>query len=1070
MHTLRRSPGPGALLASLLLLASGCASVSPRFSQEVQASFARDEMRKLTTRSLELYYPEHLKPTALRIAARVEECVDRLRELSRSKRPRDKVLLYLTSAGFNNAYVQPDLANYPQQMVMPTHMSIELFNLMDLGQTELGDVGCHEAVHYVHMQQEEGLWHGINFTTGGIVQPNIFTESWFLEGLATYYEGHFDRETGRPHSPIWRGWFEAVAQSRDGDLHPGHLSPEHREMDPFGGSYLTGSHFVGWLVKRYGEKKLWELINEQAQSWVPPFGVTLRFRRVYGKTLGGLFDEFSLSVKKGLARRERPASQTVLVPEVGYFARLATSQKDGATALVHVGREQTAHLTVRERDGSQRFSRSLTPLLPGREWIVGNPSVMSGLSFTRDGALLYLVAADVDSQGGFLSRLWRVDARTGEVLRTWEIQDGMGGSVTPDGTGYVFIDVQGDTTNLVRLELESGRVEPLTRFEGHLSMGAPAVSPDGTRVVFSMRGTNGWDLALRGADGGVRWLTKDGLFNYSPRWVDDDQLVFMREHEGRLQAHALRLSSGELLRVTDAPHLVMDAQPTGDGHVVFLNREGQNFTLDRAPLPAVPAAPEPAPAPAVVEAPAPPTEPTAPQVPPVPQDSTAAPPAPPEAAAQAPADTLAPASPEAVAQAPADTAPTAPAPEPPAPETPAPEAPAPDTAVSPAAPLTFASVPLAEAPPAEPPALPSKELEILSDEPYRSLERIYVPELRLPFILAYQDADTEEYHWTGYLSLSGQDRLGFHSWAINAAYDSGTGDPSVSVSYGNATLAPWYVLTYAGYTQTDERRDIQGVLSLSRSFWTTPVGLSFIGLRRQYLDETPSRLTSLFGPELAASYFAGEGTPYGGTQRGLGLSLSAAVYPKAFGSDTTVGDLRAEVDTYFGGLPGLGKDNLELSLIGRFLPGATPGLLEVGGLASGNTLYRSQDPRGAATPRQFDVGVGFAEYLRGYEDLTLRARHALIGNARYRYRVIIDYGWASTLYLLPSLFITQFEVDGFGAWARTDFRFNHRVAGGSARLNLTLGQFIPLGIYYQYAYRFDLPENLRELHLVGLAF
>ena len=49
------------------MLASGCAFVSPRFSQEVQASFARDEMRKLTTRSLELYYPEHLKPSALRV-------------------------------------------------------------------------------------------------------------------------------------------------------------------------------------------------------------------------------------------------------------------------------------------------------------------------------------------------------------------------------------------------------------------------------------------------------------------------------------------------------------------------------------------------------------------------------------------------------------------------------------------------------------------------------------------------------------------------------------------------------------------------------------------------------------------------------------------------------------------------------------------------------------------------------------------------------------------------------------------------------------------------------------------
>jgi hypothetical protein len=70
-------------LAPIVL--SGCAFVTPRFSQDVQASFARDEMRKLTTRSLELYYPAPLKGEALRITARVEHCFDRLREKSGAK-------------------------------------------------------------------------------------------------------------------------------------------------------------------------------------------------------------------------------------------------------------------------------------------------------------------------------------------------------------------------------------------------------------------------------------------------------------------------------------------------------------------------------------------------------------------------------------------------------------------------------------------------------------------------------------------------------------------------------------------------------------------------------------------------------------------------------------------------------------------------------------------------------------------------------------------------------------------------------------------------------------------------
>ncbi|SEL20597.1 hypothetical protein SAMN05444354_104273 [Stigmatella aurantiaca] len=1014
MSTRRHWQGSWVLLACLLL-ASGCASVAPRFSQEVQASFARDGMRKLTTRSLELYYPEPLRPVALRIAARVEMCVDRLRDLSQSKRPRDKLLLYLTSAGFNNAYVVSDFASVPQQMVMPTHMSLELFHLMNLGATELGDVGCHEAVHYVQMQQVEELWHGVNVITGGIFQPNIFTESWFLEGLATYYEGHFDRETGRPHSPVWRGWFEAAAHARGGNLNPGHLSPENRQMDPFGGNYLTGSHFVAWLARTHGEQKLWRLVQEQGGSWLSPFGVTLRFRKIYGKTIGGLFDDFSQSVRQGLVPRERPASQVRQVPGVGYFSRMASSPRDGASVILQVGRTETPHLTVYERDGKVRFSRRLTQLLPGRRWISSDPSSMSGLSFTPDGAWLYLVAADIDSQGAYFSRLWRVDARTGDVVRTWDIQDGMGGSVTPDGAGYVFVEVKGDTANLVRLELASGRTEPLTHFEGHLSLAPPSVSPDGSRMVFPMRGPQGWDLALRDPSGDVRWLTRDGRFNYSPHWVDDGQVLFLREHAGRLQAHTLTLATGEIVRITDAPHLVMDAHPVGNGQVAFLNRDGYDFSLDRAPL--------------------------------------------------APID--------------ASEPPTRAALEPPPPAPPAPEA---------------EDVPVAEAPPApalatfplsEPPPSPGQEVEVLADRPYRPLEGLLIPELRIPLVLAYRDEISEELHLTGLVSLAGQDRLGFHSYALNASFDTGRNTPSLVFSYGNALLAPWYLLTSVGYAQTEEeqefrngtftldQKELQASLFVSRSFWTTPVSLGFIGLRRRYeYEEIPTSavLTTLFGPSFATAYFAGEGTSYGGTQRGLGLSLSGAVYPKSFGSETTMGDVRVEAETYLGGLPFLGRDNLTLSVAGRFLPGAPRELLEVGGLAAGNTLYRSEETggQGPGIPLQYQPGLSFSEYLRGYEDYTIQARHAVIGNAQYRYRVIIDHGWASFLYLFPSLFVSQLELEGFGAWARTDAKADFRSAGGAARLRLTLGQTVPVSIYYQYAHRFD--ANRQPLHFVGLGF
>lgn len=1139
----RRLPSWHALATFLLLTTAGCAFVTPRFPQNIQASFAREEMRKLTTSSLELYYPASQKGAALRMAARLEGCVQGLRGQTWSDAERGRVLVYLTSSDFNNAYVVPDYASSPQQMVMPVHVTLELFHLFGLGEVDIGDVACHEAVHYVQLQQTDGVWGFLNKLTGGLFQPNSFTESWFLEGLATYYEGRLGKDTGRPHSPVWRAWFESAAQADQGELDPGYLSPEHRALDPFGGNYLTGMHFVEYLAAKYGEKKLWRLVDEQGESLLPPLAVTLRFKGVYGRDIGSLFDEYTRVLRQGLRERERPASQRVWMTDAGYFSRLASHAQSGVTALVSVGREEYSRLTVREADGRVRFERPLVELLPGRRWVLGNPSLVSGMTFSRDGAWLYLVMADLNTESGYTAKLWRVDARTGEVVRTWDGVEGMGGDVTPDGTGYVFVSILGDTANLVRLDLETGRRESLTKFGASAPVGPPAVSPDGARMVFPFAEKGRWDLVLREADGSLRWLTRDGLFNYSPRWLDAERIVFLREHEGRLQAHVMTVATRQLTRITDAPHLVMDVSPVGTGEVAFLNRDGTHFTVDRVPVAPVPDAesvaaavpPESTATPVTMEAEEMPegvvplpsadgaSSPTAAGAP-----GSESPTATPEAPSQiAGASTPSPQSQEGAqpsGQTPQPTSPgvaakpspdgaaqefaefpgtasqpgaSQPAGTPPSPETPgqaagttsqpaAPEAPAhaTDTATQPPSPEGLAGSPgTTPPPPADAPTAladldapvvsppdTGTDLNIVSDERYSTLEGFFIPEFRLPYILVATDEDdTDKTILSGGLALSGQDRLGFHAYSLLLSLSSEEDEPSLSLSYGNGQLAPWYILASASRIRENTRTDLQGTLFGTRTFWTTPVTIGVLALRREYdrTDRFPGLTTRIIGPEASISYFAGDSTSYGGTQRGLGLSAAAGVYPGAFFRDSTMGDVRLGVDGFLGGLPFSGNDNLQLTAVARFLPGSPSGLLEVGGITAGQTWYSSRGSKETSRlPLQLQPGVAFSEYLRGYEDLTTRARNALIGGATYRYRVPIDYGWASTLWIFPSLFVSDFEVEGFGSLARVDNRNNLGAVGGSASLSATFGQAVPVTLFYQYAYRFE--RGLGDLHLFGV--
>jgi hypothetical protein len=1009
------------LLPTLVALAAlaGCASLSPRFPANVQAAFARDPMRKLETRALELYYPAERKAEALRMAARLEACVDRLNARAVSP-PGGRVLVFMTSADFNNAYVQPLSPNVPQQMVLPEHFTLELFNWFQLGTGDVADVACHEAVHYVQMQQVGGVWPLLNALTGGVLQPNVFTEGWFLEGLATYYEGRLGRRVGRPHSPFFRGWWESGVASEAG-LNPGYLNSDHRDVLPNGGSYQTGLAFVEWLAARHGEEKLWRYVENVGSGITLNLGLTLRFASVYGMDIGDAFAAFEKEERARLAQRQRPAPQQVLARDLGYVARLAASPSDGALAVAFVSRTQASTLRVLERDGRVRLETFLTPLLPPRPHIASGPLSLSGLAFTPDGQGLLALLADVDVDGNTLSRLVRLDARTGAVVRTWDGLTGLGGDVTPDGRGYVYVDVRGDSANLMRLDLESGGRVPLTGFTGRTSLAPPAVSPDGRRIAFARFEDGRFDLYLREEDGALRRLTDDAAMDYAPRWLDAGRLVLLREVEGRAQVHVLDVDAGGApAPVTDAPFLALDPVPTGDGRVAFLNREAWSWTLDTVPLPAP------------GEAPASPTA--------------------------SPTEALT----EALAVQPAVFT---------------------QNGVQQGAQDALEARDATEAPP-EALAAPEPPVTVLSDAPYSPLDGLFVPQLHTPFLSdvrlpserTREDGTVQRQRLGAVygLSLSGADRLSFHSWALNLTFDTDQRGPAVDAAYGNFQLAPWFLFASFQRQPLGPVTAYAAQAGLSRSFWTTPVSLSLLGYRQDVKAGAGPEFggpAQLLGPSASVEYSAGDSTVDGGTQRLLGVSLRGGAYAaEAGGARALVGDARLQL-TGAVPVPLLPTDSLVFSVFGRTLPGAPQGLLRVGGVASGvsNLDLSLPAPRTPEEPRRGLPGVGFREPLRGYEDFQLAATSVGVATARYRANLPIDHGWASFLWLLPSFFVRQLEGELFGTWATTRLGGwrNHRVGGASVALRTVFGDALPVSLRYQVALRAD--DGLGPLHLVTFA-
>jgi len=142
----------------------------------------------------------------------------------------------------------------------------------------------------------------------------------------------------------------------------------------------------------------------------------------------------------------------------------------------------------------------------------------------------------------------------------------------------------------------------------------------------------------------------------------------------------------------------------------------------------------------------------------------------------------------------------------------------------------------------------------------------------------------------------------------------------------------------------------------------------------------------------------------------------------------------------------------------------------VGGVARGYYEVHPGAEYGQAGPAlAVFPNISFVVPLEGYEDTTLRCDSTVIAGALYTFPLIIDRGWASVLWVLPSLFLRQVDLQAFGnvAWTHDVGWAVHRVAGAAVLLRTTFGGALALSFYYQFAWRFD--DGLGALNTFGIA-
>ncbi len=162
---------------------------------------------------------------------------------------------------------------------------------------------------------------------------------------------------------------------------------------------------------------------------------------------------------------------------------------------------------------------------------------------------------------------------------------------SPDGSRIVFAGGSPDAPSDISLYVanaDGSGVEPLTTSDGRVH-GAAAWSPDGRFVAYESYDQDGSDeiFVVSAAGGKPERLTDDPLYDSSPEWLDDEQLVFT--HDGRLARLEVETKEVTLLSEDYQGYNLPDLSP--DGETLLVSKAGNLYTasVDGTDVSCVPA-------------------------------------------------------------------------------------------------------------------------------------------------------------------------------------------------------------------------------------------------------------------------------------------------------------------------------------------------------------------------------------------------------------------------------------------------------------------------------------------------
>ena len=347
----------------------------------------------------------------------------------------------------------------------------------------------HELTHIFHLNYAGGIWKPLRsvFGRSPLLFPQIYTPSWVIEGLATYYESLLTeggRVRGTEQEMVLR---TAILEDAFFDIDRATGSPV---AWPGGRTrYIYGSLFLDHLARERGGEGV-PGFAERIGKQIIPYRIETAARRAFGVSFSGAWQEWQDSLNQRYTAiadslRALGLTEPELLTDAGRWAMYPRYSPDGemiAYAAATARERTTVRLLL--PDGSERSLAERTTLGPAA-WLPSAADLRSG---TPDALLTSQL--EYEDPYRIYSELYAIgrdgsERELTEGARIWEPDP------HPDGNRVVAVSEAPGTNVLVIHDLQTGATRPLREPDGEVHWSLPPLvaggRPDRRRALGAWR-------------------------------------------------------------------------------------------------------------------------------------------------------------------------------------------------------------------------------------------------------------------------------------------------------------------------------------------------------------------------------------------------------------------------------------------------------------------------------------------------------------------------------------------------------------------------------------------------------